>query len=158
MAVTFNRQLGSYQAFSFITPMLLRPAQKQNNNRVIQGGTRFLFVCFFVPFLILLFFFLFFFPLFFIVVFFVFFSSFFLLFIFSLVFYCRFFRLFFFFFFFLPCFLLSFFFVFFFFFLPGADGPLIYVRAWTLCSFHNLIRTQTFRRALTASIWTAALG
>ena len=41
---------------------------------------------------------------------------------------------------------------FFFFFLPVADAPHVYVRAWTLCCFHSLISTQTFRRALTASM------
>ena len=37
-------------------------------------------------------------------------------------------------------------------FLPLADTPHVYVRAWTLCCFHSLISTQTFRRALTASV------
>ena len=36
-------------------------------------------------------------------------------------------------------------------FLPEADAPHVSVRAWTLCCFHSLISTQTFRRALTAS-------
>ena len=29
--------------------------------------------------------------------------------------------------------------------LPGADTPHVHVRAWTLCCFHSLISTQTFR-------------
>ena len=38
------------------------------------------------------------------------------------------------------------------FFLPGADAPHVYVRALAQCCFHSLISTQTFRRALTASV------
>ena len=41
-------------------------------------------------------------------------------------------------------------------FYPGADAPHVYVRAWTLCCFHSLTRTQTFRRALTASVDSCA--
>ena len=124
-----NRQLGSYQAFSFITPMLLRLATKQTNIVCLKaelGVVVFRFFSFFsssffslLPspppplLLLLLLLFLLFFPLF-------------------------------------------SFFPFFFFFSHGADGPHIYVRTWTLRSFHKLIRTQTFRWALTASIWTAA--
>ena len=37
-------------------------------------------------------------------------------------------------------------------FIPRADAPRVYVRAWTLCCFHSLISTQTFRRALTESV------
>ena len=37
-------------------------------------------------------------------------------------------------------------------FLPSADAPLVYVHAWTLGCFHSLISTQTFSRALTASV------
>ena len=33
-----------------------------------------------------------------------------------------------------------------------ADAPRDYVRAWTLCCFHSLISTHSFRRALTASM------
>ena len=33
-------------------------------------------------------------------------------------------------------------------FLPGVDVSHVYVRAWTLCSFHGLTSTQTFRREL----------
>ena len=32
------------------------------------------------------------------------------------------------------------------------DGPHVYVRAWALGCFHSFISTQTFRRALTASV------
>ena len=35
-------------------------------------------------------------------------------------------------------------------FLPGVDASHVYVRAWALGCFHSL--TQTFRRALTASV------
>ena len=28
----------------------------------------------------------------------------------------------------------------------------IYVRAWSLCCYHSLVSTQTFRRALTSSV------
>ena len=40
------------------------------------------------------------------------------------------------------------------FFQPGADDLLyrVYVRAWTLCCYHSLIISQTFRKALTASV------
>ena len=38
------------------------------------------------------------------------------------------------------------------FFYPGADAPHVYVGAWTQCRFHSLISTQTFQRALTASV------
>ena len=57
-------------------------------------------------------------------------------------------------------FFLSFFFSFFFFSfflsfyrfpLPRADALHVDVRAWTLCCFHSLINTQTFRMELTAS-------
>ena len=41
-------------------------------------------------------------------------------------------------------------------FLPGADAPHVYVRAWTLCCFHCLISTRTFRRVLTASVDSCA--
>ena len=37
-------------------------------------------------------------------------------------------------------------------FLPGVDAPHVYVRAWALDCFHSRISTQTFRRALTASV------
>ena len=37
-------------------------------------------------------------------------------------------------------------------FLPGVDAPHVYVRAWALGCFHSLFTTQTFRRALTASL------
>ena len=40
--------------------------------------------------------------------------------------------------------------------LTVADAPHVYVRAWTLCCFHSLIRTQTFRRVLTASVIRSA--
>ena len=41
----------------------------------------------------------------------------------------------------------------FFHFLPWADAPLVYVRACgTLCCCHCLVSTQTFRKALTASV------
>ena len=36
--------------------------------------------------------------------------------------------------------------------LPGADTPPVYVGGSTLCCFHSLISTQTFRMALTASV------
>ena len=35
---------------------------------------------------------------------------------------------------------------FFFFFLPGADAPRVYVRAWTLCCFDSLINPQNLSR------------
>ena len=38
------------------------------------------------------------------------------------------------------------------FFLPGVDAPHVYVHAWALGCFHNLISTQTFLWALTASV------
>ena len=41
-------------------------------------------------------------------------------------------------------------------FLPGADALQVYVRAWTLGCFYSLISTQTFRRALTASVDSCA--
>ena len=41
-------------------------------------------------------------------------------------------------------------------FLPGADAPRVYVRAWTLCCFHSLFSTETFGRALTASVGSCA--
>ena len=41
-------------------------------------------------------------------------------------------------------------------FLSGADARNVYVRAWTLCCLHSLIGTQTFRRALTASVDSCA--
>ena len=37
-------------------------------------------------------------------------------------------------------------------FLTGAVAPHVYVRAWVLCWSHSLVSTQTFRRALTASV------
>ena len=40
--------------------------------------------------------------------------------------------------------------------LPGVDAPHVYARAWALGSFHNLISTQTFWRALTASVDSCA--
>ena len=43
-----------------------------------------------------------------------------------------------------------------FFFLPGVDAPHVYVRAWALGCFHSLTSTQTFRRALTASLDSCA--
>ena len=45
---------------------------------------------------------------------------------------------------------------FFFFFLPGVDASHVYVRVWALGCFHSLIGTQTFRRALTASLDSCA--
>ena len=36
--------------------------------------------------------------------------------------------------------------------LPGVDAPRVYVCAWTLCCCHSLISTQTFQRALAASV------
>ena len=43
------------------------------------------------------------------------------------------------------------------FFLPGVDAPHVYVRAWALLGcFHSLISTETFRRALTASVDSCA--
>ena len=45
----------------------------------------------------------------------------------------------------------------FFFFLPGADAPHVYMRAWMQCCFHSLfISAQTFRRALTALVDSCA--
>jgi len=41
-------------------------------------------------------------------------------------------------------------------FFPGADASCVYVRAWTLCCFHSLISTQTFLKALTASVDSCA--
>ena len=41
-------------------------------------------------------------------------------------------------------------------FLPGVDASRVYVRAWALGCFHSLISTQTFRRALTASVDSCA--
>ena len=38
------------------------------------------------------------------------------------------------------------------FFLPGVDASHVYVSAWVLGCFHRHISTQTFRRALTASV------
>ena len=40
----------------------------------------------------------------------------------------------------------------FFFFKPGMDASHVYVRAWILCCLHSHISTQTFQRALTASV------
>ena len=37
-------------------------------------------------------------------------------------------------------------------FLPGVDASHVYVHAWALGCFHSLISTQTFQRALTASV------
>ena len=37
-------------------------------------------------------------------------------------------------------------------FLPGVDASHVYVHAWVLGCFYSLISTQTFRRALTASV------
>ena len=37
-------------------------------------------------------------------------------------------------------------------FLPGSHASHVYTGAWVLCCFHGLIRTQTFRRTLTASV------
>ena len=42
------------------------------------------------------------------------------------------------------------------FFLPGVDASHVYVRAWALGCFHGLISTQTFWRALTASVDSCA--
>ena len=43
------------------------------------------------------------------------------------------------------------------FFLPGADAPHVYMRAWMQCCFHSLIiSAQTFRRALTALVDSCA--
>ena len=59
-------------------------------------------------------------------------------------------------------FFLSLFFFFFFsflslsFFLPGVDASQVYVRARALGRFHSLISTETFRRALTASVDSCA--
>ena len=41
-------------------------------------------------------------------------------------------------------------------FLPGVDASHVYLRAWALGSFHSRISTQTFRRALTASVDSCA--
>ena len=41
-------------------------------------------------------------------------------------------------------------------FLPVADAPHVYVRAWALGCFHSLITTQTFWRALIASVDSCA--
>ena len=43
-------------------------------------------------------------------------------------------------------------FSFLFFFLPSVDALHVYVRAWALGCFYSHISTQTFRRALTASV------
>ena len=43
-----------------------------------------------------------------------------------------------------------------FFFLPGVDASHVYVRAWALGCFYSHISTQTFRRALTASVDSCA--
>ena len=40
--------------------------------------------------------------------------------------------------------------------LLGAEAPNIYVRAWMLCCLHSSISTQTFRRALAASVDSCA--
>ena len=45
---------------------------------------------------------------------------------------------------------------FFFFFTRGGCPSHVYVRAWALGCFHSLISTQTFRRALTASVDSCA--
>ena len=37
-------------------------------------------------------------------------------------------------------------------FLPGVDAFHVYVRAWALGCFHNLVSTQTFRRVLKTSV------
>ena len=50
----------------------------------------------------------------------------------------------------------SFFLFCFFSFLPGADAPRVYVSAWTLCCFHSFTTTQTFQRAVTASVDSCA--
>ena len=50
----------------------------------------------------------------------------------------------------------SFFFFFFFFFKPWVDAPHVYVRAWALDCFYSHISSQTFRRALTASLDSCA--
>ena len=42
------------------------------------------------------------------------------------------------------------------FFLPRVDASHVYVRAWALGCFHILVSTQTFRRALTASVDSCA--
>ena len=45
----------------------------------------------------------------------------------------------------------------FFFFLSGVDAPHVYVgAAWALGCFHSLISTQTFGRALAASVDSCA--
>ena len=44
-----------------------------------------------------------------------------------------------------------------FFFLPGVDASHVYVRASALGCFHSLFSTQTFRRALTASVDSCAV-
>ena len=41
-------------------------------------------------------------------------------------------------------------------FLPGVDASHVYVRAWALGCFHSHISTQTFWRALTASVDSCA--
>ena len=41
-------------------------------------------------------------------------------------------------------------------FLPGVDAPHVYVHAWALGCFYSHISTQTFRRALTASVDSCA--
>ena len=41
-------------------------------------------------------------------------------------------------------------------FLRGEDASIVYVRAWALVSFHNLISTQNFQRALIASLDSCA--
>ena len=40
--------------------------------------------------------------------------------------------------------------------LPGVDAPHVYLRAWALGCFHNLISTRTFRRVLTALVDSCA--
>ena len=41
-------------------------------------------------------------------------------------------------------------------FLPGVAAPHVYVRAWALGCFYSHISTQTFRKALTASVDSCA--
>ena len=40
--------------------------------------------------------------------------------------------------------------------LPGVDASHVYVRAWALGCFYSHISTQTFQRALTASLDSCA--
>ena len=41
-------------------------------------------------------------------------------------------------------------------FLPGVHAPRVYVRVWALGCFYSHINTQTFRRAMIASVDSCA--